>query len=207
MAVLASRTGHLPNLVKSHSSAYLLTLIKTTTLLPISRFSLRVSWVACKLSGLPMGTDSRNAEVVNAILAGEVVNLESEDDDRKSESDNDKDNDEENEEYHDGDDMINLAFDFALEDTIGVSNGHSIVSLWIAVTSRPRRFTLKCNPIHYTYCQRTARRCETEELWRNHFDPRYLVLFSILKRMFHHSSITAFFNPVHHISSKYFIHN
>lgn len=109
------------------------------------------TFAAGKLGGLPTGTDSQNAEIVNAILAGEVVNLESEDDVRKSESYKDNYNDEDNEEDHDGDDMINPSSDIALEDTIGISNGYSIVSLWIAVTSRPQRLALKHNPIHWTY--------------------------------------------------------
>ena len=38
----------------------------------------------CKLGDLPIGTDFRNAGIINAILAGIVVNLECEDDDEES---------------------------------------------------------------------------------------------------------------------------
>ena len=37
-----------------------------------------------KLGDLPIGTDPRNAEMIIAILAGVVVNLECEDDDKES---------------------------------------------------------------------------------------------------------------------------
>ena len=85
---------------------------------------------------LPIGTDSRNAEIINAILAGTVMNLEYDDADEESDlerkSDNkldtELDDDLDDDEDDDKDNMIHPSFDVA-STTSSTSNGYNILLL------------------------------------------------------------------------------
>ena len=71
--------------------------------------------------------------VIEAILAGQVVSLEGEDDDRELESDyeDSESNTDEDNQDDDGDDVINLSVDIA-PNTIGTSDVDLLVLLWMA---------------------------------------------------------------------------